>query len=311
MGSTTNGLLKGSLSITDTAYLHRRQNSSSSGVNNWSEDDSAGGYSDYEGTNDTPRTPKAKSYAQQQRERHYKQTSPVQTHCAHHTHSPLQYQYQYASPTPNRPAGSARSMSWIEEYNRLPKKEAQSTSDAMQSDSNMRAHEEGHEVEYEYPQCEARSPPQETETPSQEQESQRQSNDRSPLGSSHDDTSTPISQDISTISTHTMSTSRALPTEPSHPESATQDQRHRATTHTPATPITPRHQNNTHVSDLNHAPESEDHNGADSKPSLESGRSTPVSINRGTPPSFTAQGIRVGSARPSVAVGPSQAGDLP
>ena len=31
-----------------------------------------------------------------------------------------------------------------------------------------------------------------------------------------------------------------------------------------------------------------------------SGRTTPASMSRGTPPSFTAQGIRVGSAQPSI-----------
>lgn len=73
---SSNGLHKGlTLSITDTAYLHRRNNSGS--TTPWSEDE--GGYSDYDGTNETPRTPRLKSYAQVQRERQYQSqqnTSP-------------------------------------------------------------------------------------------------------------------------------------------------------------------------------------------------------------------------------------------
>lgn len=68
LGQTLNGIPKGlTLSMADSAPMHRRQNSGSNPA--WSEDDT--GYSDFDGANDTPRTPKSKSYAQQQRERQY------------------------------------------------------------------------------------------------------------------------------------------------------------------------------------------------------------------------------------------------
>ncbi|KIW51646.1 hypothetical protein PV05_10347 [Exophiala xenobiotica] len=68
LGHSSNGIPKGlALSIADTAHLHRRANSGS----NWSEDE--GSSSDFDGTNDTPRTPRGKSYAQQLREQPYRQ----------------------------------------------------------------------------------------------------------------------------------------------------------------------------------------------------------------------------------------------
>ncbi|KIV91639.1 hypothetical protein PV10_06155 [Exophiala mesophila] len=67
-GRSRNGIPKGlALSIADTAYLHRRNHSGS--TTPWSEDE--GGYSDYDGTAETPRTPRIKSYAQLQREQQY------------------------------------------------------------------------------------------------------------------------------------------------------------------------------------------------------------------------------------------------
>lgn len=68
LGRNSNGIPKGlALSIADTAHLHRRQHSGS----NWSEDESS--YSDFDGTGDTPRTPRVKSYAQHLREKPYRQ----------------------------------------------------------------------------------------------------------------------------------------------------------------------------------------------------------------------------------------------
>ena len=67
-GRSRNGIPKGlALSIADTAYLHRWNHSGS--TTPWSEDE--GGYSDYDGTAETPRTSRIKSYAQLQRERQY------------------------------------------------------------------------------------------------------------------------------------------------------------------------------------------------------------------------------------------------
>lgn len=64
---TSNGIPRGlALSIADTAHLHRRQHSGGT----WSEDEAS--YSDFDGANDTPRTPRLKSYAQQLRERPYR-----------------------------------------------------------------------------------------------------------------------------------------------------------------------------------------------------------------------------------------------
>ncbi|KAJ9618526.1 cholesterol esterase [Knufia peltigerae] len=68
LGRNSNGIPKClALSIADTAHLHRRQNSGS----NWSEDESS--YSDFDGTGDTPRTSRVKSYAQHLREQPYHQ----------------------------------------------------------------------------------------------------------------------------------------------------------------------------------------------------------------------------------------------
>ncbi|KAJ9611535.1 cholesterol esterase [Cladophialophora chaetospira] len=313
-GRTSNGLLKGALSITDTAYLHRRHNSSSSGAN-WSEDDSAGGYSDYEGAYDSPRTPKAKSFAQQQRERHYKQSSPVQTHS--HTNSPLQYQYKYASPTPSRPAVANHSMSWIEEYNKLPKRDVQSPNDDVEFTSNNRNHDaEDAEIEYDQVQNGASSSSQSLRTPVEAQEEQPTlpPRDQSPLSTQHHDDSTLVAQDITTTFAPAHSTSISLTTEaPSSPLS-NQDLRDRNISHAPPAPSAPHHQPNASTSDPTHMPESGNASGTDhpsqrrpqSRESLAaSGRTTPSSINRGTPPSFTAHGIQVGSGRPSVAVGPA------
>lgn len=111
-GRTSNGLHKGlTLSIADTAHMHRRHNSSSTA--NWSEDES-GGYSDFEGANDSPRKFKIRSYAQQQRDRQYL--------------SPLQYQQQFSN-TPNRPLGatSPQAMNWDEASFKIPKRESEVT----------------------------------------------------------------------------------------------------------------------------------------------------------------------------------------
>jgi lysosomal acid lipase/cholesteryl ester hydrolase len=109
-GQTNNGLPKGlALSIADTAYLHRRQNSGS--TTPWSEDD--GGYSDYDGANDTPHTPKPKSFAQQQRERQYR----YQSNSRPSTASPSQSSHQ--------PNSHNSQMTWTEQFCRMPNREAQ------------------------------------------------------------------------------------------------------------------------------------------------------------------------------------------
>lgn len=75
-GRSSNGIPKGlSLSIADTAYLYRRNHSGS--TTPWSEDEA--GYSDYDGTAETPRTPRIKSHAQVQRERQYQSPSNATT----------------------------------------------------------------------------------------------------------------------------------------------------------------------------------------------------------------------------------------
>jgi lysosomal acid lipase/cholesteryl ester hydrolase len=311
LGRTSNGDQKGILSIADTAHLHRRQNSSSSGAN-WSEDDSVGGYSDYEGNYDSPRTPKVKSFAQQQRERQYHHSSPVHTHNHTHTHSPLQNQYQFASPTPNRP-GAENSMSWMEGDYKLPKSEAQAAAAASSERSND---EEAPEVEYGQHQ----DRPQEisgagaSETP---QAQQRDEHDQSPLGTPHHDISTPLSQDIDTNFGPALSSSRSFAQE-AGPNTSQQELRNRAA----FTPSTPQNSNSIAAEDTP-TPENGNASGNESKTSpsdrprrsisggslAASGRTTPVS--RGTPPSFTAQGIRVGSARPSVGAATSLGGGIP
>lgn len=112
LGRNNNGLPKGlALSITDTAYLHRRQNSGS--TTPWSEDE--GGYSDYDGANDTPRTPKSKSFAQQQREQQYRN----QYNSRPSTASPGQSNHH--------PNISNSQMTWTEQFYRMPNKEVQAT----------------------------------------------------------------------------------------------------------------------------------------------------------------------------------------
>ncbi|ETI23499.1 hypothetical protein G647_05301 [Cladophialophora carrionii CBS 160.54] len=309
LGRTSNGHQKGILSIADTAYLHRRQNSSSSGAN-WSEDDSAGGYSDYEGAYESPRTPRVKSFAQQQRERQYQPSSPVQTHNHTHTHSPLQNQYQFASPTPNRPAGG-NSMAWMEGYYKLPKREAQ----AALAANSTRNNDEDPEVDYER----FRDRPSETSTvgasePTEAQ--QRDEHDQSPLGTPHHNISTPLSQDIAANFGPALSSSRFLAQNAA--SAPQQDLRNRAT-YTSSTHQDP----DSNAAETAAMPENETGSGNESKSSpsdrrrrsisgnsvAASGRSTPVS--RGTPPSFTAQGIRVGSARPSVSAATSLGGGIP
>ncbi|KEF60560.1 lysosomal acid lipase/cholesteryl ester hydrolase [Exophiala aquamarina CBS 119918] len=108
LGRNNNDLSKGlALSITDTAYLHRRQNSGS--TTPWSEDD--GGYSDYDGANDTPRTPKAKSFAQQQRDRHYR----YQYNSRPSTASPGQSNHQ--------PNSSSSQLTWTEQFYKMTNRE--------------------------------------------------------------------------------------------------------------------------------------------------------------------------------------------
>jgi len=110
LGQNNDGIPKGlALSITDTAYLHRRQNSGS--TTPWSEDD--GGYSDYDGANDTPRTPKGKSFAQQQRDRHYQ----YQYNSRPATASPGQYHH-----LPNN-SNSNPQLTWTEQFYKMPNKE--------------------------------------------------------------------------------------------------------------------------------------------------------------------------------------------
>ena len=88
--------------------------------------------------------------------------------------------------------------------------------------------------------------------------------------------------------------------------------RNRTTTSQTAVPPDPSTPQHSPTADLQHTPESGGGSGDESKsakprrasllgssPAM-SGRTTPVSVSRGTPPSFTAQGIRVGTARPSV-----------
>ena len=297
----TNGISKGlALDIDDTAHLHRRQNSSSSGAN-WSEDDSAGGYSDFEGASDSPRTPKTKSFAQQQRERHYQQSSPVQTHIKISAHSPLQYQYQYASPVPNRPV-VGKSMTWMEG----PYDPARSQTEATNGESEPASGENEEEEPYrEYEQVQDQET---SEAPASEQQRRRRDEDHSPLGTAHSASeSTPA--DIRTYFKASLLNSRSAAHKTPQDASGSEI-RNRTTTsnNTPPDPSTLQHSSST---DLQSTPESGNASGNESKSSeprpvsagslaAASGRSTPVSVSRGTPPSFTGHGIRVGTARPSV-----------
>ncbi|KAL2426464.1 putative lipase C16A3.12c [Exophiala dermatitidis] len=82
LGRTSNGIPQSlAISMADTAQLYERRNNSESASSTWSEEDDTGGYSDYDGVNDSPRTrrskakvhprSKPKSFAQQQRESQY------------------------------------------------------------------------------------------------------------------------------------------------------------------------------------------------------------------------------------------------
>ncbi|OAG38303.1 hypothetical protein AYO21_07423 [Fonsecaea monophora] len=290
---TTNGIPKAlALSMNDTAQLHRRQNSNSSAVN-WSEDDSAGGYSDFDGAIDSPRTPRVKSYAQQQRERQYLHQSPGQNHSP--SHSPLQYQYQYAAPTPNRPVPGS-SMTWMESYYKYPKKETQGMTEGTGTSSGLRNHTE----------LDANPQPTQQETESQQrQQEQRRVYDQSPMGTpqhEQDDASPEPGFGGRAV----FSTSRALPLD-SDSTSPVSTIRNRNSGFT-GRPATPGQQGPLNV-DGDSAPGSasagssgnenrQRSTSAAGSASNTSGRTTPVS--RGTPPSFTAKGIRVGSSRPSV-----------
>ncbi|KIW97306.1 uncharacterized protein Z519_02698 [Cladophialophora bantiana CBS 173.52] len=287
----TNGVPKAlALSIGDTAQLHRRQNSNSSAMN-WSEDESAGGYSDFDGGVDSPRAPRVKSYAQQQREKQYLQPSPGQNHPT--SHSPLQYQYQYASPTPNRPVTSS-SMTWMENYYKFPKKEMQATTEAVGTSSGF-GNDAGADSLQEGMQQESER--------RQGDEQQRQEHDQSPMG-----TPQRASDDISRDADFggVLSTSRSLIQDADSARTVSTI-RNRTSTST-AAPATPAQR-----ATLNTDAESAAGSGSASVSGNEnrqrstsaagsvsntSGHTTPVS--RGTPPSFTAKGIRVGSSRPSV-----------
>ncbi|OAP61232.1 hypothetical protein AYL99_03433 [Fonsecaea erecta] len=289
-GGTTNGVPKAlALSMADTAQLHRRQNSSSSALN-WSEDDSAGGYSDFDGAVDSPRTPRVKSYAQVQRERQYLHPSPGHSHSP--SHSPLQY--QYASPTPNRPVQGS-SMTWMEHYYKFPKRESQATAEGIGTSSGLRNHTEA--------DADSQGKQQEPEG-QQGEEGQRQVHDQSPLG-----TPQRVPDDASQNSEFgaALSTSRALPHDGDSASTVSTTLRNRNGTFN-APPATPAQQGfvtidedyargNTSAGSSGNENRRRSASAAGSV-SNTSGRTTPVS--RHTPPSFTATGIRVGSARPSV-----------
>lgn len=284
LGRTSNGIPKGlALSIADTARLHRRQNSG--GNANWSEDES-GGYSDFDGANESPHTPKQKSYAQQQRERQYR--SPLLSQ----SQSPLQYQYQNQqylnsnqNHNPNRPAsGSATSatMNWMEGYYKLPKREAQATNEGMGTSSS---NPHSHAVTDQY-----RDSP-DTPIDQNSVENSVEGSNQTPSAA----TGTDVASEDSSAPPTSSSTSRSLAD-----MGLGSGLRYRPT-------LDP--DNGNEVGNAGHptpilasasasafpAPtESEDGRSSPTSTSTTPARSTP------TPPAFTAQGIRVGSSRPSV-----------
>ncbi|KAK4946246.1 cholesterol esterase [Elasticomyces elasticus] len=117
-GRTSNGLPKGlALSIADTAHLHRRQHSGGA----WSGDESS--YSDYDGANDTPRTPRLKSYAQQLRERPYRQQY-------------IEFEPSPRTATPREPEHPRHSpMAWYEQNYDFPRHDAQAIKDGRADES--------------------------------------------------------------------------------------------------------------------------------------------------------------------------------
>jgi pimeloyl-ACP methyl ester carboxylesterase len=273
--SSMNGIPKG-LAINDTAHLHRRHGSNSSGIT-YSEDESSGGYSDYEGPYDSPKTPRLKSFAQQQRDRHYQSysgsqsqqqvSSPVQGHSPVHTRSPLQ-KFVYASPTPKR-TNSGNPISWMEEF----VQDRSDTKNDQTEDSDER-------------QVQAKS-----------------------LHNGDE-----VSQ---TSTRRTMSFGAALKLAHESPPDTDEDQKHNhdhPTGNTTAlpTPLNIHHRtpaSNSTTSDVpqistpQHSNSSELRRVSDqARPSTAgSGRSTPVSI-AGIAPTFSEKGIKLGSARASVSI---------
>lgn len=269
VGNASNGLPNGlAIALNDTAHLHRKHNStsSSSGVN-WSEDDSVGGYSDFEGAYDSPRTPRVKSFAQQQRERQYPNShiSPIQTHHVPHAHSPLQQQHQYVSPTPNRP-GAGNSMTWMENFYKGRKREAQAVDDGALGQSGG---DEANGAEF---------------------DQQRHGHDQSPMGTVQP-APEPMAVDPDSAFGPALSTTTATATanEPnSTPESSTSGLRNRvgAENQTQSTSESPARDSPAKTPD------------EPSSNSIHEPRRSVSGSSLGA--SFTKHGIRVGSARPSV-----------
>ncbi|EXJ83875.1 lysosomal acid lipase/cholesteryl ester hydrolase [Capronia coronata CBS 617.96] len=106
LGRTSNGIPKSlALSIADTAHLYKRQNkslstSTSTSPSTWSEEEETS-YSDYDGANDTPKTPRSKSFAQQLRERQYQ-----------NQHHPQQASRRRSASSPT----TSSFMTWVEQY---------------------------------------------------------------------------------------------------------------------------------------------------------------------------------------------------
>ncbi|KAK5459675.1 cholesterol esterase [Exophiala xenobiotica] len=134
LGHSSKGIPKGlALSIADTAHLHRRQNSGS----NWSEDE--GSSSDFDGTNDTPRTPRGKSYAQQLREQPYRQQNHPHLDSAQKTLRPDPRETMNADDT----AGlrTRELMHWYEQNYAFPNKDEAQAATENRADA-LRKHDD-------------------------------------------------------------------------------------------------------------------------------------------------------------------------
>ncbi|EXJ79898.1 lysosomal acid lipase/cholesteryl ester hydrolase [Capronia epimyces CBS 606.96] len=112
LGHTSNGTSRNlALSIADTAHLHRKQKNESTFNSTWPEVEEAG-YSDYDGANDTPHTPKAKSFAQRLRERQYRDEHDSRPRSASSptTFMTLVEQYYKLPKAPKAPRGAHESV---------------------------------------------------------------------------------------------------------------------------------------------------------------------------------------------------------
>lgn len=291
LGRTSNGLPKClALSIADTAQLHRHpvKSESTSTYSNstpsWSEEEEVS-YSDYDGVNDaTPTTPKTKSFAQQLRERQYQRQQGSRPRSA-------------SSPT------SSPFMTWVEQYynHKAPKSpeggqvQAQGPGPAMMETVSKKHEDQG-------PEPARTRLPDPLDAPSYHQSRPLQSESLSPSPTSPTtSTHRPADPSSATNATHkTGSETRAVRTQPPDLTSPLH-YRHRARRRSRSRSRSRSQDNNNNLDDSPLEGRSRQASGSVSGSG--SGRSSPNPNSNPNPirqHAFTAKGIRVGSAKPSV-----------